>query len=251
MDPERAGWLQVQDALPDYRMIGWGQLPVKEEFITRGRDRQQRPHRPSQLPDQLPHEIKEHLFETLLMRGVAEYEALIATGRHEFPVPWLGDEVRIMQRVLPGLSSAARLLPSNAIAGMLDQVRNRILQFSLEIEQENPDAGEAEPGSVPVAESTVTNIFNNTIHGGTNVMTAARRDATVTVTTTKIDAVWPDLEARLGELDSQPPRFRSSAWPSEPRGSWNGARTSYPIMDRATRDQGDNRRVGAGAGGDD
>ena len=189
-----------REALPDYRVIGMGQLPVKGEFIGGGGIARNVPIAPSQLPDGFPDEIRAHLFETLFMRGVAEYEALLATGRHEFPVPWTNDEVAIMRRVLPGLSSAARMLPANAIAGMLDQVRNRILEFSLEIEQQNPNAGEADPGAVPVPEPTVSNIFNNTIYGGQNVITAAGRDATVTVSHTRIDAVWPNLEARFREL---------------------------------------------------
>ena len=53
---------------------------------------------------------------------------------------------------------------------------------------------------MPVPEPTVSNIFNNTIYGGHNVITAAGRDATVTVSHTRIDAVWPDLEARLEDL---------------------------------------------------
>lgn len=189
-----------REALPDYRVIGMGQLPVKGELIGAGGIMSNVPLAPSQLPDGLPEEIRDHLFETLLMRGVAEFEALLVTGRHEFPVPWTGDEVALMRRVWPGLSSAARMLPANAVAGMLDQVRNRILEFSLEIEQENPDAGEAEPGAVPVPEAMVSNIFNNTIYGGSNVITAAGRDAHVTVSHARIDAIWPALEARLAEL---------------------------------------------------
>jgi AbiTii len=193
-----------RESLPDYRVIGVGQLPVKGEFISPGGIMRNVPLAPSQVPDALPSEIRTHLFSTLFMQGVAEYEALLATGLHEFPVPWTNDEVVIMRPVWPGLSSAARMLPANTIAGMLDQVRNRILEFSLEIEQENPAAGEAGPGSVPVPEQTVTNIFNNTIYGGNNVITAAGRDATVTVSHTQIDAVWPDIEARLTDLGVPP-----------------------------------------------
>jgi hypothetical protein len=91
-------------------------------------------------------------------------------------------------------------MSANTIAGMLDQVRNRILSLSLEIEQQNPDAGEAKPGEEPIAEPTVTNIFNNTIHGGHNIITAAGRDAHVVSSHARIDEAWPSLQQRLAEF---------------------------------------------------
>ena len=109
--------------------------------------------------------VKKHLFETLFIRPISEYELLLATGNHEFPMPWTGDEVRLVALIWPGLINAARMIPANAIASLIDQVRNRILTFSLEIEQQNPDAGEAPPGAPPIPETTVSNIFHNTIIG--------------------------------------------------------------------------------------
>ncbi len=185
------------DVLPDYRRFSLGALPVKGEFVDPTGIYSNIPIAPTQVPDY----ARERLFTPAFMQGVAEYEALLATGLHEFPIPWTGDEVLLMrQTALPGLTRAAQMMSSNTIAGMLDQVRNRILSFSLEIEQENPDAGEAKPGEQPIPEATVTNIFHNTIHGSHNVIAAAGHNARITVSHPRIDKAWPGLQQRLVQL---------------------------------------------------
>lgn len=192
---------QSIDELPDYRRFPVGALPVKAEVMDITGIYRNVPIAPMQVPEY----TREHLFTPAFMQGVAEYEALLATGVHEFPIPWTGDQVLFIRKtVLPGLAGAAQMVSSNTIAGILDQVRNRILSFSLEIEQQNPDAGEARPGEEPIAEKTVTNIFNNTIHGGHNVITAAGRDAHVVAPHTRIDEAWPALQQRLAEFGVPP-----------------------------------------------
>jgi hypothetical protein len=183
------------DALPDYRVIGMGMLPVKAEFIHAGGILSGVPIAPSQVPEF----ARERLFTMRFMQGAAEYETLLATGLHEFPTPWTGDEVAGMRQVLPGLSTAAQMVPANTIAGLLDAIRNRILDFSLEIWEENPDAGEAAPGTEPVPQAAMNNIFNTTIMGDHNVVATAGRDA-VTISHDRIDAAWPDLQKQLTAL---------------------------------------------------
>jgi len=48
---------------------------------------------------------------------------------------------------------------------LVESVRNKILSFALEIEGENPDAGEAAINSEPIPDDKVTYIFNNNISG--------------------------------------------------------------------------------------
>jgi hypothetical protein len=50
---------------------------------------------------------------------------------------------------------------------VVDSVRNRVLEFVLAIEGENPDAGDGASSATPtVAPQTVNNIFNTTIAAG-------------------------------------------------------------------------------------
>ena len=191
------------DDLPSYRYIGRGQIPVKGEIFNGGALARNVPLAPSDLDALGPANaamVSKHLFETLFIRPISEYELLLATGNHEFPMPWTGDEVRLVGMIWPGLISAARMIPANAIASLIDQVRNRILTFSLEIEQQDPDAGEAAPGAQPIPQTTVSNIFHNTIIGDHAVISAAGLDSTVTVTHSQIDDVWPELSAKLAGL---------------------------------------------------
>ncbi len=65
-----------------------------------------------------------------------------------------------------GLVQAWKMIPRSQIAGVLDAVRNKVLSFALEIEAENPEAGEAlSTADVPIPISTVNQIFNNYITG--------------------------------------------------------------------------------------
>jgi hypothetical protein len=191
------------DDLPSYRYIGLGQVPVKAEVFDRGTLARNVPLAPSDLDALGPTNadmVKKHLFETLFIRPISEYELLLATGNHEFPMPWTGDELRLVALIWPGLINAARMIPANAIASLIDQVRNRILTFSLEIEQQNPDAGEALPGAPPIPETTVSNIFHNSIVGDHAVISAGGLSSAVTVTHTQIDAAWPELSTNLAGL---------------------------------------------------
>ena len=56
--------------------------------------------------------------------------------------------------------SAWKHIPRGSIVSLIDVVRNRILKFVLEIEAENPEAGEAPINSNPVSQDKVTHIFN-------------------------------------------------------------------------------------------
>jgi hypothetical protein len=54
----------------------------------------------------------------------------------------------------------------SAVAGIIETVRNRLLDFVLRIEAEAPGAGEVAPGETPLPQDKVSQIFNNYISGG-------------------------------------------------------------------------------------
>jgi len=59
---------------------------------------------------------------------------------------------------------AWQVVSPHALIGVVDTVKNRILDFSLKIEAENPDAGEASPGTQPVPRARLVMIFQNTFY---------------------------------------------------------------------------------------
>lgn len=63
---------------------------------------------------------------------------------------------------------------------LLDAVRNRVLDFSLALWKENPNAGDLTNSSaVKVEPSKVTQIFNTKIYGGSANLVGSARDFTV------------------------------------------------------------------------
>jgi hypothetical protein len=60
---------------------------------------------------------------------------------------------------------AWQVISAGALAGLVDTVRNRILDFVLKIENENPDAGEAPLHTEPVPSKKLQPIVHNTFYG--------------------------------------------------------------------------------------
>lgn len=60
---------------------------------------------------------------------------------------------------------AWKVIPASALVAALDTVRTRVLNFALEIEIQNPAAGEAMANEKPVPQETVQHIFNTYITG--------------------------------------------------------------------------------------
>ena len=73
-------------------------------------------------------------------------------------------------------------LTTAELAGILSTVRNRILNFALEIESSNPNAGEAPANTLPVPKEHVAHIFNHYIYGNVgNVASGHNIHQTATV----------------------------------------------------------------------
>jgi hypothetical protein len=65
------------------------------------------------------------------------------------------------------LQSAWRVVTRSDFAALLDTIRTRILDFALDLEAENPSAGEEPVGNAPpIKLDRVTHIINNTIFSG-------------------------------------------------------------------------------------
>lgn len=152
----------------------------------------------------VPKEHRDWLFSNHYCDGVAAYEAMIATGTAMFMNSWPTEMVALYgqnTKFLPGFNmmQANRVIPASQIAGMLDAVRNKVLGFVLDIERENPDAGEGPVGAEPVPQERVTQIFTTNIYGGSNLWAAG--STTVTQSVTQVAAGdWPGLREALTRL---------------------------------------------------
>ena len=73
---------------------------------------------------------------------------------------------------------AWQVISSSSLANIVDTVRTKILNFVLEIEAENPDAGDAKINSNPIEQGKITQIFNTTIHGNVQNVATGSSDFT-------------------------------------------------------------------------
>jgi hypothetical protein len=143
---------------------------------------------------------RRQLFGFELREGVPTYESLLESG-NDLAIPWSGNFVVHYQQdfiELMALTAARRIVGRAELSQLIEAVRTRLLNFSLEIEAENPDAGEAEPGSHPIPATAVSEAFQVTVMGDNNVVNAAGRDATQTVSFD--DGRWDQLRETLMTL---------------------------------------------------
>jgi hypothetical protein len=114
-----------------------------------------------------------------MMQSIASIEVLVsqADGCGSAQEPWNPDfVVMVGKNIYSNMScmQAWKVVPTSFLIEVLNEVRNRILNFVLKIEAENPEAGEATLNSNPVPPEKVQQIFYTTINGNVgNVATGS------------------------------------------------------------------------------
>ncbi len=97
------------------------------------------------------------------------------------------------------LMQAWQLVNVSFLVAILSTVRNRILDFVLEIESANPEAGEAPMNSIPVPKDRVTQIFHQNIFGNVGNIASGHdihQNATVSVNEGDLKSLTSYLEAQ-------------------------------------------------------
>jgi len=120
-------------------------------------------------PTCIPKELREQLTSVDMREGVSALVDLTRdceTGllHMNWPAdtyPLFGDKIYEDMNLM----QAWIAIPKSSVVGILSTVRNRILNFALEIEATNPEAGEAMLNVRPIPEEHVSQIFNNYIYG--------------------------------------------------------------------------------------
>ncbi len=129
----------------------------------------------------LPEAIREAMSMSYLGQAVAAIESLVSdSSSGTLQEPWNpGLTARVGRRIYEGMNclQAWKVIPKANLVALLDAVRTKILNFALEIEMENPAAGEAESNSTPVPQEKISQIFNTYITG--NVQNLAHGNSSV------------------------------------------------------------------------
>ena len=112
-----------------------------------------------------------------MSQGVKEIETLVAQATEEggVRIAWPAEAVILARDHVPMddgcmLVEAWKPLVRGQLEGILDQVRNRLLDFLLELQQINPEVVDSENAIRSVPRDTVTHLFQTIIHGGQNIV---------------------------------------------------------------------------------
>jgi hypothetical protein len=96
-------------------------------------------------------------------------------------------------------------LNPSRLVGILDIVRNRLLDFALKIERENPEAGEASPNVIPVPpeklQPIVHNIFNAPVGNIAQNSENIHQSANFGVPPEDLSRLVTELSKHIGELN--------------------------------------------------
>ncbi|HLO51582.1 MAG TPA: hypothetical protein VK211_24425, partial [Kamptonema sp.] len=115
------------------------------------------------------------------IQGVSNLKSLVETNKSantdKLSIPLSLDIASNLGMFVENLSpdyiciSAAQVINVSSVVNMLDTIKTKILDFTLEIEAENSSAGDAKIGEKPVPEETLDKIFSITLnyHTGDNI----------------------------------------------------------------------------------
>lgn len=149
-----------------------------------------------------PEKVRTNLRHSYLLSSVSYYFSLL-NGNHDLQEPWPADLVaHFSSKILEdmNLMAAWKSIPRSAVVAMIDTVRNKILNFVLELEEEIPNAGELQLNSQTIPQEKVTQIFNTYISGNIQNVAAASTNFSQT---SQISIIANDLESLTKYLEAQ------------------------------------------------
>ena len=124
----------------------------------------------------LPDNVRKFAEQMIILQSVKEIETTIGIVEGaEVTVPWPPEAVILARDHVPmtdgsKLVEAWKPLTKGQMESVLDQVRNRLLDFLLELQQIDPDVRQSEEAIRSFPNDRVQNVFNTTIMGGQNVI---------------------------------------------------------------------------------
>ncbi|MPN28025.1 hypothetical protein SDC9_175462 [bioreactor metagenome] len=99
---------------------------------------------------------------------------------------------------------AWKVIPVASVIGIIDTVKTKILNFVLEIEVINPEAGEAELNSNPIPQDKVSQIFNINISGNVGNLSSGNSNNNIQQSTINgIPKEFMELIAKIQDVKEE------------------------------------------------
>ncbi|WP_407305358.1 hypothetical protein [Acinetobacter sp.] len=131
-----------------------------------------------------PKEFRKDLTTVSLVAPIAEIESLVqkSTKGKLLQQPWDSNFVAMFSNKIYENTvcvQAWKVIPSTKLEGMIDIVKTKILNFVLEIEAINPNAGDAALNSNPIPQEKVSQIFNFNISGNVQNLASGNNQSSI------------------------------------------------------------------------
>jgi hypothetical protein len=151
-----------KEETPDYRILR--HIPSYGNFMNIAWKASSQPIPMSSIPE----DLREGLDTLYLVEPISFYSSLVNKKSDEPTINfgWNADLIAYLgDKIIDGfhLTNAWRAISTSSLVAFIDTVKNRILDFVLEIEAEAPNAGETSSGDVPIPEERVQQLFFNTV----------------------------------------------------------------------------------------
>ena len=157
----------------------------------------------------LPEDMRDIVSHSYMMFPISAYTSLIdQEKRSNSWEHWPADLTALVaQDIYQNMNCIAawKVIPYGSIVSMVDTIKTRILSFCMEIEAEDPDAGEAAPNAPPISQDKVTQVFNTYITGTVqNVATGGSHfNQKVTTSLGEADEVFRQLLEAITSMTSK------------------------------------------------
>ncbi|MCH7492116.1 hypothetical protein IID19_00800 [Patescibacteria group bacterium] len=122
-------------------------------------------------PSVLPESYRESYEKLELRQGVAALQEIHRSDGYKWG--WPADVVAsVSKNVYVGMSmlSAWKVIPNSQVAGVIDAVRNRLLNILLELREHHPEVLTAEGNLQPIPKDAIRMLVINNIYGVQNVV---------------------------------------------------------------------------------
>jgi hypothetical protein len=130
----------------------------------------------------LPEELQENLTKANFFSPIATLESLTSTNASTLSQEWSAIILaKYGGNMYEGYAcmQAWKVIPTSFVIGMVDTIKTKILNFVLEIEIINKDAGDVAINSNPISQEKLSQIFNINITGDVQNLASGNNQSTI------------------------------------------------------------------------